>query len=65
MDKATEHMVGLLRALADELEAGNGVALDVKIEGPRGTGFGGSVMEYTRTYALSLVIQQPRPDVSS
>ena len=60
-DTATQHMVGLLRSLADELEAGNGVALKTSIDTPHGSGLGNMAMRYTRTYELSLAIAQPKP----
>lgn len=61
MDKATEHMAGLLRTLAAELEAGNGLALESKIDMPRGSGWHGDT-QYVRTYTFSLTIAQPNPE---
>lgn len=63
MDTATKNTVGLLRDLADELEAGRGVAIEVKIDTPKGYGWNGET-NYTRTYALSVTTEHPRkPEV--
>lgn len=61
-DVATAQMIGLLRALADELEAGNGVALKVEYDTPKGMGYHNE-MSWTRTYSLSLVMSQEKPEV--
>lgn len=63
MDAATQHMVGLLRTLAGELEMGNGIALDMAVDMPHGAGFGHGPMQYARTYKLSLTVAQPKPEV--
>jgi hypothetical protein len=55
-------MVGLLRSLADELEAGNGVALETSVDMPKGSGFDGRTA-YSRTYKISLIVAQPKPEV--
>ena len=60
-DTATAHMVGLLRSLADELEAGNGVALELGVDMPKGSGFDGKTA-YSRTYKISLIVTQPKPE---
>lgn len=59
MDAATTHMIGLLRTLADELEAGKGTAVEAKIDCPRGYGFTGETTT-TRTYSLQVVLLEPR-----